>query len=214
MAGALAAVVLYALMWVGFTQNWTWLAAVDDWWLRAFHDVGATHPGWVSFWVAFCIVFGPTAFRLIALVVIVVALARRNVQTALFLVISVELMGLVTEAGKWLSNRPRPSTALVYGISTSFPSGHALGVMVGVLSLLTVLWPMVSRRLRIPVIAVAVALVFLVGFARVILNVHHPSDIVAGWALGFLYYLLCVRLVPPRPLTSRAGRQAELDSVP
>mgnify|MGYP003556510930 FL=1 len=214
MAGALAAVVLYALMWVGFTQNWTWLAAVDDWWLRAFHDVGATHPGWVSFWVAFCIVFGPTAFRLVALVVIVVALARRNVQTALFLVISVELMGLVTEAGKWLSNRPRPSTALVYGISTSFPSGHALGVMVGVLSLLTVLWPMVSRRLRIPVIAVAVALVFLVGFARVILNVHHPSDIVAGWALGFLYYLLCVRLVPPRPLTSRAGRQAELDSVP
>lgn len=214
MAGALAAVVLYALMWVGFTQNWTWLAAVDDWWLRAFHDVGATHPGWVSFWVAFCIVFGPTAFRLIALVVIVVALARRNVQTALFLVISVELMGLVTEAGKWLSNRPRPSTALVYGISTSFPSGHALGVMVGMLSLLTVLWPMVSRRLRIPVIAVAVALVFLVGFARVILNVHHPSDIVAGWALGFLYYLLCVRLVPPRPLTSRAGRQAELDSVP
>lgn len=214
MAGALAAVVLYALMWVGFTQNWTWLAAVDDWWLRAFHDVGATHPGWVSFWVAFCIVFGPTAFRLVALVVIVVALARRNVQTALFLVISVELMGLVTEAGKWLSNRPRPSTALVYGISTSFPSGHALGVMVGVLSLLTVLWPMVSRRLRIPVIAVAVALVFLVGFARVILNVHHPSDIVAGWALGFLYYLLCVRLVPPRPLTSRAERQAELDSVP
>ena len=214
MAGALAAVVLYALMWVGFTQNWTWLAAVDDWWLRAFHDVGATHPGWVSFWVAFCIVFGPTAFRLVARVVIVVALARRNVQTALFLVISVELMGLVTEAGKWLSNRPRPSTALVYGISTSFPSGHALGVMVGMLSLLTVLWPMVSRRLRIPVIAVAVALVFLVGFARVILNVHHPSDIVAGWALGFLYYLLCVRLVPPRPLTSRAGRQAELDSVP
>ena len=153
-------------------------------------------------------------YLIIALVVIVVALARRNVQTALFLVISVELMGLVTEAGKWLSNRPRPSTALVYGISSSFPSGHALGVMVGVLSLLTVLWPMVSRRLRIPVIAVAVALVFLVGFARVILNVHHPSDIVAGWALGFLYYLLCVRLVPPRPLTSRAGRQAELDSVP
>lgn len=213
-AGALAAAVLYALMWVGFAQNWTWLTAVDDWWLRMFHDVGTTHPGWVSFWVGFCIVFGPTAFRLVALVLIVVALARRNLQTALFLVISVELMGLVTEAAKWLSNRPRPSTALVYGISTSFPSGHALGVTVGVLALLTVLWPMVSKRLRIPVVAAGVALVFLVGFARVILNVHHPSDIVAGWALGFLYYLLCVRLVPPRPLTSKAERQAELDSVP
>lgn len=205
---------LYALLWVGFVQNWAWLQALDSWWLRVFHDFGVTRPGWVSFWVAFCIVFGPTAFRIFALVVIVVSLARRNLQTALFLVISVELMGLVTEAAKWLSNRPRPLTTLVYGVSTSFPSGHALGVMVSVLSLLTVLLPLVSQRLRLAVIAVAVALVFLVGFARVVLNVHHPSDVVAGWALGFLYYLLCVRLVPPRLLTSTAERPAELDTVP
>ena len=204
---------VYALMWVGFAQNWTWLAAVDSWWLQVFHDVGTTHPGWVAFWVYFCILFGPTAFRIVALVVIVVSLARRNVHTALFLVISIELMGLVTEAAKWLSNRPRPPTALVDGFSTSFPSGHALGVTVAVLSLLTVLWPSVSQRLRLPLIVIGVALVFLVGFARVILNVHHPSDVVAGWALGFLYYLLCVRLVPPRPLTPKAERRAAPDTV-
>ena len=212
--GAVAAVIIYAAMWVGYVQNWAWLDAVDTGLLRVFHDFGTSHPGWVSFWVVFCIVFGPTAFRLVALVVIAVALARRNLQTALFLVISVELMGLVTEGAKWLSNRPRPSTALVYGIATSFPSGHALGVMVAVLSLLTVLWPLVPQRLRTSVIVISGVLVFMVGFARVILNVHNPSDVVAGWALGFLYYLLCVRLVPPRPFSSTAERRAELDSVP
>ncbi|HRD11764.1 MAG TPA: phosphatase PAP2 family protein [Mycobacterium sp.] len=213
-AGAAAAAVLYALMWIGFTQHWALLAAVDDWLLRVFHDVGSAHPGWVRFWDVFCVALGPTAFRIVAFGLIVLAVVRRNLSTAVFLFISVELMGLVTEAGKRLSDRPRPSSALVDAVSTSFPSGHALGVMVGVLALLTVLWPVMPVRLRVPVAVVGAGLVFLVGFARVILNVHHPSDVVAGWALGYLYYLLCVRLVPPRPLTSAVETPAELDTVP
>lgn len=213
-AGAAAAALLYALMWIGFTQHWAVLAAVDDWFLRVFHDVGSAHPGWVRFWDVFCVALGPTAFRIVAFGLIVLAVVRRNLSTAVFLFISVELMGLVTEAGKRLSDRPRPSSALVDAVSTSFPSGHALGVMVGVLALLTVLWPVMPVRLRVPVAVVGAGLVFLVGFARVILNVHHPSDVVAGWALGYLYYLLCVRLVPPRPLTSAVETPAELDTVP
>lgn len=201
-------------MWIGFTQHWALLATVDDWFLRFFHDVGSAHPGWVRFWDVFCVALGPTAFRIVAFGLIVLAVVRRNLSTAVFLFVSVELMGLVTEAGKRLSDRPRPSSALVDAVSTSFPSGHAVGVMVGVLALLTVLWPVMPVRLRVPVAVVGAGLVFLVGFARVILNVHHPSDVVAGWALGYLYYLLCVRLVPPRPLTSAVERPAELDTVP
>ena len=201
-------------MWIGFTQHWALLATVDDWFLRFFHDVGSAHPGWVRFWDVFCVALGPTAFRIIAFGLIVLAVVRRNLSTAVFLFVSVELMGLVTEAGKRLSDRPRPSSALVDAVSTSFPSGHAVGVMVGVLALLTVLWPVMPVRLRVPVAVVGAGVVFLVGFARVILNVHHPSDVVAGWALGYLYYLLCVRLVPPRPLTSAVETPAELDTVP
>ena len=201
-------------MWIGFTQHWAVLATVDDWFLRFFHDVGSAHPGWVRFWDVFCVALGPTAFRIVAFGLIVLAVVRRNLSTAVFLFVSIELMGLVTEAGKRLSDRPRPSSALVDAVSTSFPSGHALGVMVGVLALLTVLWPVMPVRLRVPVAVVGAGLVFLVGFARVILNVHHPSDVVAGWALGYLYYLLCVRLVPPRPLTSAVETPAELDTVP
>jgi membrane-associated phospholipid phosphatase len=128
-------------VWVGYAQNWTWLDTVDTQLLQTFHNLGATHPGWVSFWVVFCTVFGPNGFRVIALVLVIVALVRRAVATALFLVISIGLMGLVTEGAKFIAGRPRPATALAYGSSTSFPSGHALGVMVGMLVLLTVLWP-------------------------------------------------------------------------
>jgi membrane-associated phospholipid phosphatase len=210
---AVSAVIIYAAMWVGYVRNWAWLNAVDTDLLRVFHDYGVTRPGWVSFWVVFCIVFGPTGFRLMALVLIVVALLRRNLQVVLFLVVSVELMGLVTEVAKRIAGRPRPATAMTDALSSSFPSGHALGVMVGVLALLTVAWPFIGHRLRIALAVLGGALIFAVGFSRVLLNVHHPSDVVAGWALGFLYYLLCMRLVPPRALTSLAETPAELDTV-
>jgi membrane-associated phospholipid phosphatase len=199
---AIAAVLVYGAMWVGFVQRWAWLGAVDSRCLQIFHGFGVTHPGWVSFWVVFCVVFGPGGFRLLVLPVIGVALIRRDMRTALFLFVSVELSALVAIAAKELGNRPRPLTALIHADSTSFPSGHAVSVSVGVLALLTIFWPAVPKRLELPVIAIAGGLIFLVGFSRVALNVHNPSDVVAGWALGFLYYLLCLRLIPPRSIGS------------
>jgi undecaprenyl-diphosphatase len=180
--------------------------------LQTFHNIGATRPGWVSFWDMFCTVLGPNGFRVIALVFVIVALVRRNVATPVFLVASVGLMGVVTEGAKFIAGRPRPEMALVYGSSTSFPSGHALGVMVGVLALLTVLWPSLTRRWRTVLAVLGGVLVVLVGSARVVLNVHHPSDVLAGWALGYLDYLLCMRLVPPRGIRTAAERRAAPDT--
>jgi len=84
--------------------------------------------------------------------------------------------------------------------------------MVGVLALLTVGWPVLADRWRMPLAVLGGAVVVAVGIGRVALNVHHPSDVVAGWALGYLYYLLCVAILRPLPLTqitSRAERRAE-----
>ena len=133
---------------------------------------------------------------------IIFALVRRNLRVALFLVISVELSGIITEIAKYAANRPRPATALVSAPSTSFPSGHALGVMVGVLALLTVILPVVRRRLRGLLIALGAVVVILIGVGRVVLNVHYPSDVVAGWAFGYVYFVACLLMVPPKqPVT-------------
>ena len=205
-ASALTAVAVYAAMWIGYVLQWNWLTVLDSSALAVLHRYGVEHPGWVMSWFVFCALFGPTAFRLVALVVIVVALTRRNLSAALFLVISVELSGLITEIAKQAADRPRPASALVSAPSTSFPSGHAVGVMVGVLALLTVLWPMLRRPLRIWLIALGAVVVFAIGVGRVVLNVHYPSDVVAGWALGYAYFVACVLMVPPWPPLTAADR--------
>ena len=101
---AVVALAVYGLMWVGFVAKWHWLDVIDRSAIDALHAYGIAHPGWVTFWDVLCTVLGPTAFRLFALVVIVFALARRNLRTAVFLVISVELSGLVSEG-----QRPPPT---------------------------------------------------------------------------------------------------------
>lgn len=192
-AGLLAAVVFGGLS-LAVGMHWSWLEAADSWVLRPFHDVGVGHPGWVSSWRAVSDVL--TVLRVGALVGIVVAILRRNGRVAAFLALMLA-SGVVNEAVKALSNRPRPDTALTYAAGTAFPSGHALGTTVAVLAIVTLLWPFLRPAARWPAVAAGMTLVALISLARIALNVHHLSDVVAGWALGLLYYLLCVALVRP-----------------
>ncbi|SDJ51427.1 undecaprenyl-diphosphatase [Frankineae bacterium MT45] len=219
--GVLAAgsVVVYLAMWVGYRQQWGWLDALDTHLLNTARTFGVEHPGWVSFWNTLCTVAGPNAYRLLGVAAGVLALLRRNLRAAVFLLVGIGLSGTVAQLAKNLADRPRPPGQLATAASSSFPSGHAVGVMVGVLSLLTVFWPSVTRLragLRYPVECGGAALILAVGFGRVALVVHHPSDVLAGWALGYLWFFVSLATVRPAPIDriSVAGPGPDLDPAP
>ena len=190
LAGLCCAV--YAAMWIGWVQGWVWLATLDSWCLDRFHEAGVAHPWWVPLWNGICTVFGPLALRIAVGALIVWLLFRRMVRTAMFLLLTVELSGVLTEVAKRLANRPRPATHMVQEYGTSFPSGHALGVMVGVLALLAVFLPLLADRWRIVATILGASIIAVVGIGRVALNVHNPSDVLAGWLLGYAYFVLCL----------------------
>jgi membrane-associated phospholipid phosphatase len=198
------AAVLYAVLWLGYSQSWGWLHSVDWPLLNAAHDIGLKHPGWVWFWDGVSFVLGPTLLRLLGMLGAVVLAVKRNVRAALLLLACLPLSGFVTAAAKGLADRPRPVTALVTVPETSFPSGHALEAMAGALALLTVVLPLLGGSARRLAVGAAALWVLTVGTARVALNVHHPSDVLAGWALGYLYFLLCLWVIRP-PVWSRRG---------
>jgi membrane-associated phospholipid phosphatase len=197
---ALVAAVVYAVMWVGYRQNWGWLHGLDWSLLNASHDIAIKHPVWVRFWEAVSVVLGPNALRLLDTVAAVVALVRRNVRMALLLLACGLLNGFVTLGAKALANRPRPPTMLVATPQTSFPSGHALETMAALLALLAFVLPMMSRAKGRVAIAVSALILVLVGTSRVALNVHYPSDVLAGWSLGYFYALGCLWVLRPKPL--------------
>ena len=66
------------------------------------------------------------------------------------------------------------------------------------------------------VIAAGVLIAFAVGVGRVVLNVHHPSDVVAGWALGWVWFVATLPLLPAyrARVRAEAGTPAARDSGP
>ena len=95
--------------------------------------------------------------------------------------------GLLTRALKLLVDRQRPAHhhgLLVIESGSSFPSGHASAAVVawGLLA-----WLLVRHQGPVAQALsalLAAALVLLVGWSRVLLQVHHASDVVAGWLIG------------------------------
>ncbi|MDV6374886.1 phosphatase PAP2 family protein [Deinococcus sp. ZS9-10] len=102
------------------------------------------------------------------------------------------LLGLGSSVGfafamKLLFNRPRPElwTRLVVESGASFPSGHS--TVAAALATFAVLLAWHSRW-HWPVLILAIGYAFLMGYGRVVLGVHYPTDVLAGWLTG----LACV----------------------
>lgn len=84
-------------------------------------------------------------------------------------------------------DRPRPDLvshgSMVY--TSSFPSGHSmLSAMVYLTCGAMLATEHTQRRVQIYLIACAILMTSLVGFSRVYLGVHWPSDVLGGWAIG------------------------------
>jgi membrane-associated phospholipid phosphatase len=193
LAGLCCAV--YATMWIGWVRDWNWLVSADTATLAAGWRVGTEHHAWVTFWDVWCTVFSPVVIRVVTVGLIVYAFSKRQVRTAVFLIVCVEMSAALTEVFKQLADRPRPATAMVDALSTSFPSGHAVGTMVAALALAVVCLPKLRPNLRPWAVTAAVVVVLTVGAGRVALNVHHLSDVVAGWALGYVYFVMCLLIL-------------------
>jgi undecaprenyl-diphosphatase len=117
---------------------------------------------------------------------------------------------LYATLGMWMLNawvlkpifgRARPATAgELVGVSQSYalPSGHsanAAAVFTAIALVASVIWW--RKRPRRAIWAAAVVAILAVGFSRVWLAVHWPSDVLSGWLIGAGWALLLAALLKP-----------------
>jgi len=97
-----------------------------------------------------------------------------------------------SQATKALYGRPRPDLVPheAYVYSASFPSGHSTMSTAAFLTLAMLVASLESkRRSKALAYGLAAFVVVGVGFSRVYLGVHWPSDVLAGWCLGAAWAL-------------------------
>ena len=121
------------------------------------------------------------ALPLVGFAVVVAALllwARRPMD-ALFVLLGIGVACALNPVLKELVERSRPDVwASPESVSMySFPSGHAAGTAALIGALVMVVRPQ-RRNLAV---AIGGVVLVVVGFSRLAVGVHYPSDIVAGW---------------------------------
>jgi membrane-associated phospholipid phosphatase len=96
----------------------------------------------------------------------------------------------ISYTGKIIVHRARPHLwELVYQIGSdySFPSGHAMSSMSFALVLIILTWNSSWRWL---VIIFSSLFVLSIGWTRLYLGVHYPSDIVGGWMMAIAWSMV------------------------
>ena len=155
----------------------------------------AVGPAWLDQAARDITALGSTSVLSLLVILVVLflwLLGRRGM--ALYVLLSTSLGTGLSFLLKALFQRPRPDL-FPHGdtvLTTSFPSGHAMISTLVYLTLGVLLARLLTeRRLEIFVVSSAMLVALLVGLSRVYLGVHWPTDVLAGWAGGASWALLC-----------------------
>ena len=77
----------------------------------------------------------------------------------------------------------------------AFPSGHSADSAAWWLTAALVAAAWAPPRRRAALLAAGAAVALVVGATRVVLGVHHATDVVGGWSLGVVWAAAAARLL-------------------
>ncbi|WP_155593242.1 phosphatase PAP2 family protein [Lysinibacillus cavernae] len=136
---------------------------------------------------------GEPKFVVTVAVVLMVYLAWKvkNYRGMLFVVLTFAAGNVLNQLLKKWVQRPRPEIEDQL-TSFSFPSGHA---MTGILYLFTIAYIFAennSKSRKTVLWLGATILMVLIGLSRIAGARHFATDVLAGWSMGYTWFIICV----------------------
>ncbi len=210
LASAVVALVLFALLadWMleGETKHF------DNTVLLGIHQYAS--PGLTRL-MRVLTILGSTSFLIMLGAFLVLLAFRRRQRAAVLFAITMAGAALLTSVLKsgFHRTRPLPFFDIAPPHSYSFPSGHALASLCFYGALAT----LVSDRIqkvwgRVFIWVFAGVLIALIGFSRLYLGVHYPSDVLAGYAAA-LVWVMTVASVDQLLMRRRRKRDSKAPSI-
>ncbi|MFA6227545.1 MAG: phosphatase PAP2 family protein [Candidatus Paceibacterota bacterium] len=130
------------------------------------------------------------SFVLFLIFAIILIIKRKAVPFYIFTIATI-LCSILPPELKTFFERTRPTGGLLKLRDYSFPSGHATISAVFLLSALFIFAPLIKNNLLKWLFITASTILFTsVALSRIFLWVHWPSDVLAGFILGTICYLL------------------------
>lgn len=129
---------------------------------------------------------GATFIAALTAVIVAFLIYKKLYYKALLMLTAVGGAAVLNLILKGVFERARPDlwAHLVTEDSFSFPSGHAMASSIFAFAIIAVLWGSKWQPLAV---GLGIIYIFLVGFSRLYLGVHFPTDILAGWAVSLAW---------------------------
>lgn len=123
-------------------------------------------------------------------------IGKKNYTGAAAFALALALGNTVSNFLKDSFARPRPALEhLVPVTSYSFPSGHSMvGMIVYFFIAYLLIEAMGTNKGKVLAGVIAAVLLLLIGASRVILQVHYPTDVIGGFALGYIWVIIWIFL--------------------
>jgi undecaprenyl-diphosphatase len=129
---------------------------------------------------------------------VIYLLFTKNNKVAKYLILSTGSGFLIMSLAKIIFHRSRPIDINLISLPTSYslPSGHALISICFYGFLAYLLFKNFKNKFsKITILISFLLLTLLIGLSRIYLGVHYPSDVIAGWYLGFVVLAINITLL-------------------
>ena len=126
-------------------------------------------------------------------IAIITLFALKKFKLAILYFLSLPCAEFAYSSIKTIIQRPRPpiDIRLIDAWNYSFPSGHSTMSMVTYGLLIYFVYKYVKNKpLKTSLISLLSCLILLVGFSRVWVGVHFPTDVIGGFSLGIC--IICI----------------------
>lgn len=124
-------------------------------------------------------------------------ITNKDYKLSFLVILNLLLSTIGNTVLKLIFLRERPSDfPLVQESGYSYPSGHSMISMAYYGFLIYIVWQTDwSKKAKIIFSICLGLIIFLIGCSRIYLRVHYPSDVVAGFAISFVYLLTFIHII-------------------
>jgi membrane-associated phospholipid phosphatase len=134
---------------------------------------------------------GSSILLIIATLLVIILLVRKHQKEAVVFCIALIIGAILNTSFKMMIQRQRPQMSpLVIEDSYSFPSGHAMNssIFYGLISYFSYHF-FRNKKISIMITIASAIVVLLIGFSRIYLGVHFLTDVLAGYVIGFWWFV-------------------------
>lgn len=172
--------------------------------------IGFRTPQFTQFMKSMTFIGNSVGYFLLVPIITLFFIIKKTWRLSLEITIVLILSSGLNIVLKKIISRPRPPeiNRLVFADFTSFPSGHAMSAITFYGFIIYLSYILIKKYwLKYSIIIICSLMVFLIGFSRVYLGVHYPSDILAGYSAGIAWLMFCIIIL--NLITLRKMKQAK-----